>query len=332
LILKMTSTASEIRLDIHAHLIPITESSRLPLPGLRWDSASKALEVDGNLLSTQALYQPSALISWMDANNVDHAWFSIPPTLYRQDQDENATRSWIMLVNDGLHDIAENYPERLDALFHLPIRHPLLALETAADLMAAGKRRYAMPAGSAAHGVTLSDPAYEPLWQELAREKTFLFIHPGRCCDSRLSRFSLQNLVGNPTETTIAAAHLAMAGIVERYPNITFCLAHGGGTIAALAGRLQRGRDTRRAGIDEHVETPRIALRRFCVDCITHDPAALDLVVATFGKDRVLFGSDWPFSMGLQNPTEALSTLDDSTRQMIASDNAKKLLGMLEDA
>jgi aminocarboxymuconate-semialdehyde decarboxylase len=328
----MTSASPPIRLDVHAHLIPVTGTSLRGLPGLRWDAGSQALEVDGNLFSTKSLYQPQALIDWMDIHGIARAWVSIPPTLYRQDLAEDAARPWVDLINDGLGDIAARHADRLDALFHLPIRHAALAADTARRLMATGARRFAMPAGSAVHGVMLSDPAYEPLWQALGHDKTFLFIHPGRSCDGRLDRFSLQNLVGNPSETGVAAAHLSMSGICERFPNILFCLAHGGGTIAALAGRLQQGRQTRRPGIDQNVEEPRVALRRFCVDCITHDRAALELVAATFGNDRVLFGSDWPFGMGLLNPGQVLGELDDTLRLSISARNPGWLLGRLEGA
>jgi aminocarboxymuconate-semialdehyde decarboxylase len=34
-------------------------------------------------------------------------------------------------------------------------------------------------------------------------------------------------------------------------------------------------------------------------DCIAHHPSALRLAQDIFGPDHVLFGSDWPFPMGL---------------------------------
>jgi aminocarboxymuconate-semialdehyde decarboxylase len=131
---------------------------------------------------------------------------------------------------------------------------------------------------------------------------SFVFIHPGACRDARLSNFYLENLLGNPVETGVAASHLVMAGVPSKYPGIRFCLAHAGGVFAGIVGRLQKGFDTKRPGVDLGVEQPLQAARRFWVDCIAHHPAQLRLAEEVFGADKVLFGSDWPFPMGLQRP------------------------------
>lgn len=326
------SSALAIRLDIHAHLIPLARSSVGNLPGIGWDADRDIIVVDGKPLAVPQLYQPAALIEWMDAHRIERAWISIPPTLYRLNQDEAAARPWVERVNDALAEVASRHSDRLNALFHLPVRHPVLATATVKRQAAHGDARFAMPAGSAAHGLMLSDSAYEPLWEALAAANAFVFLHPSQGCDARLDRYSLQNLLGNPFETAVAAAHLAMSGVSERHPTITFCLAHGGGVTGAVAGRLERGRETGRPGIDTAVERPRVAFRRFCVDCITHDPAALRLAAATFGDGQILFGSDWPFSMGITDPQARLAEIDAALARGIAADNAERLLRRLGKA
>jgi len=131
----------------------------------------------------------------------------------------------------------------------------------------------------------------------------FGFIHPGTCQDCRLAAFYMENLVGNPYETGIAATHLVMAGVPARYPKIRFCLAHAGGTFPALVGRLQHGFETRRPGLNLSVEHPLKAARRFFADGIAHHPGTLKLAKEVLGSDHIFFGSDWPFPMGLaQSP------------------------------
>src|SRR5690606_17368882 len=136
---------------------------------------------------------------------------------------------------------------------------------------------------------------------------------------------SLVNLLGGPTETALAGAHLAMSGVLERHPGINFCLAHGGGTLAAVSGRLQRGQDTGREGSYLGGEMIRQAMRRFCVDCITHDAASLDLVADAFGADRILFGSDWPFDMGLGDPERQLSGVNEQLKERVLRENGRPL-------
>jgi aminocarboxymuconate-semialdehyde decarboxylase len=143
---------------------------------------------------------------------------------------------------------------------------------------------------------------YQPLWEALDDRASFVFVHPGACRDERLSMFYLENLVGNPYETAVAAAHLVMAGVPARFPGIRFCLAHAGGMFTSIVGRLQKGLDTARPDVDLSIEAPVQAARRFYVDCIAHHPTILRAARDLFGEDKVLFGSDWPFPMGLQKP------------------------------
>jgi aminocarboxymuconate-semialdehyde decarboxylase len=314
-----------IRLDVHAHVIPLRKRDVEALPGIAWTETG-FLVVDGTEMPTRQLYDARKLIDWMDAHRVEKAWISIPPTLYRHTLAEHAALQWAEAINIGLTTVAASFSDRLMPLFHLPMQHPGVAAGVAAAASASGQARFAMPAGSAAHGLTFSDADYEPLWAVLNRAHAFLFLHPSRGCDPRLDRFHLHNLVGGPTETAIAAAHLVMSGVLDRHPGITVCLAHGGGVTAAVAGRLERGRSTGRSGPDTAGANVTQALRRFYVDCITHDAAALQLVAATHGADRVLFGSDWPFVMGLPDPARQLADVDPHLLQRLCVDNPERLL------
>lgn len=314
-----------IALDVHAHLVPIVKDRLGAIPGLRWNAESGLLEVDGHSVAAPALYKPDALLAWMDHNRVERAWISIPPPMYRQHLDEDAARAWTQYVNDGLALICADHPDRLAPLFHLPIEHPASAASIAGDLIGKGARGFAMAAGGRAAPV-YSDAVLEPLWTNLDAAKAFVFLHPGACCDDRLKAFYLENLVGNPHETAVAVAHLVARGVAERYPAIEFCLAHGGGNTAMIAGRLEHGFTTGRPGVDTSVESPERALRRFRVDCITHGSAALNLAAETFGADRIVFGSDWPFPMGLQDPHRQLATVSPALKRKLCWDNPRALL------
>ena len=165
-----------------------------------------------------------------------------------------------------------------------------------------------------------------PLWSALHAVRAFLFLHPCKGCDPRYEPFYLHNLLGSPVETALAAAQLAMSGVLERHPDMTVCLAHAGGASAAIAGRLERGQVTGRPGADTGAQKPRLAFKRFCVDCIAHDADALGLAAAMHGREHILFGSDWPFSMGLPDPHKQLADTDPGLRRLIFQDNPRRLL------
>jgi aminocarboxymuconate-semialdehyde decarboxylase len=317
--------AERIALDVHAHLAPVLKDRLAGITGVDWNEAAGALTIDGYTLAAKSVYRPEALIAWMDEQRVERAWISIPPPLYRLGLDAPAMRDWVRYANDGLDVLASRFPDRLSPLYHLPVTHPALAAEVAAERARTGKPRFAMPAGSQEHRVVLSDPAFAPLWSALDQARAFLFLHPCKGCDPRFEPFYLHNLLGSPMETALAAAHLAMSGVLERHPNMTICLAHGGGAAAAIAGRLERGQVTGRPGADTGAEKPRVSFRRFCVDCITHDAATLALAAARHGEDHVLFGSDWPFSMGLPEPHRQLADVEPGLRHRIFQQNPRTL-------
>ncbi len=314
-----------IALDIHAHLAPIFPEDLRSVAGVEWKPEAKVLVVDGHEVSMKPLFDPPALIAWMDRNNIERAWISIPPPLYRTHLQGDEAQAWADYANRGLQRIADTVRERLAPLPHLPLQAPDIALEVARSWIGRGHIRFGAPSGG--HGEqVLSDKRYEPLWQALHAAGAFVLFHPGECADGRLTAFYLSNLLGNPYETAVAIGHLALGGVFERFPNIHFCFAHGGGVLPMLAGRFERGFDTARPGIDSTAASPRTVFRNICVDCITHDPDSLALAEQVFGETQVLFGSDWPFPMGLPDPHAQMAALGAARRKRIFCDNPERLI------
>lgn len=317
-------TQDEIALDVHAHLVPLGAADVEGFDGVHWDPAKNVLHVDGHAIGMMPLYRPQDLLGWMARNNIARAWISAPPPLYRQHLGADETRAWSTLLTTRLDAIAAAHPRQFATLAHLPLHHPAVAAEIAIARIAEGHVKFSAPAGGAGE-LALSDLAYDPLWQALDGAGAFVFLHPGECADGRLASFYLSNLLGNPYETAVAIAHLVFGGVIERFPHIRFCFAHGGGAAAGLAGRFQQGFATKRPGVDATRTSPESLMRRLCVDCITHDPAALELSAHVFGESNIVFGSDWPFPMGLLDPHRQLAALSKDRRRRIFCDNPARL-------
>lgn len=318
-----------IRLDVHAHLVPVDEARLADIDGVSFDREGTAMVVDGHRVGMKPLFKPERLIAWMDDNGVAEAWISAPPPLYRQHLRGEAALQWARYLNDGLADIAAASKGRLGVLMHLPTEDPETAAALAGALVAAGHRRFAMPCGTGdARG--LSEAAFEPLWRALDAAGAFVFLHPGECADGRLKAFYLSNLVGNPYESTVAIAHLVFGGVLDRFPGIRFCFAHGGGLAPMAAGRLQQGYDTDRPGVDKALTPPRQALRRLRVDCICHSETGVMLAEETFGEGNVVFGSDWPFPMGLVEPQRQVGAYAAERLARLFDANPARLIEHLE--
>jgi aminocarboxymuconate-semialdehyde decarboxylase len=156
-----------------------------------------------------------------------------------------------------------------------------------------------------------------------------VFVHPTTRGFTGPGDYYLWNTVGNPLETTITAAHLIMAGVLERHPGAHVLLAHGGGAVLALRGRLRHAHQHLQAARTRLREPVADSLRRLYFDTVTHDPAVLRELVDFVGADRVLLGSDHPFDMADPDPVATVRSagLDAAAEAAVLGGNAERLLG-----
>jgi len=281
--------------------------------------------VNGNAVRPLALYHPTQLAEHLQTVGLDRAVVSIPPPFFGQHLSGGPTGSWTSAVNNGLLEAVADHRVLLP-LAYLPFNEPDIAL---AELhsRASDDRFVGWVACAGGGSLALDDRELEPLWAALNGLDAFVMLHPGQTPDKRLRPHYLSNLLGNPLETTVAAAQLVFGGVLERFPSIRFLLVHCGGAVAALAGRWQRGVDTNRPGVTVAALAPRDAVRRFWVDSLCHEAAAVDLARRVIGENRMVLGSDWPFPMGLDDPWTAIEHLETEARAGIATVNARELIG-----
>jgi aminocarboxymuconate-semialdehyde decarboxylase len=174
-------------------------------------------------------------------------------------------------------------------------------------------------------GEYLGAERFAPFWEAAEETGALVFVHPSTRGFEGPGDHYLWNTVGNPLETTLTAAHLVTAGVLERHPELRILLAHGGGAVLALRGRLRHAQEHIAAAGTVDVET---SLRRFYYDTITHDPALLRALVDYVGADHVLAGSDHPFDMADPDPagTVRAAGLDAAAEAAILGGNAERLL------
>ncbi|MGC9537480.1 amidohydrolase family protein [Streptomyces sp. UG1] len=287
-------------IDLHTHLAPDLGDQPRNADGL--------LLIDGHPIGPPDLYRPDRLVDHLDTADLGEAVVTIPPPFFRQGLPEAAARTWVRQVNDGLLQAVDAY-DRLTPLGYLPLDHPELALDEYVRLRE-DERWAGLTAAAGGGSYSLADPALAPLWKAMDADARTLLLHPGTAPDPRLSSFYLANLLGNPAETALAAAQLVFGDILATHPRLRFVLVHCGGLLPAVVGRWQRGADTHRPGVPDLTEPPRTAVRRLYVDCLAHDPAVVDLAIATFGEDRLVLGSDWPFPMGTKDPRSLIAHRD----------------------
>ena len=322
--MRMTRSADLGGWDVHTHIIPpaVIAASEKGLFGMR--AEPKTLHICAQGVPLHPLSKIDALVERVKGDGLDGAIVSVPPPLFRPDLTANDRASYTRLINDSLLAACRLHEPVLRPFAYLPIEDPELAADVASRL---DNNWAGVVAGTELGLLSYASERYDALWQKLSDAKLPLFIHPGSSPDTRLDHFYLSNLLGNPVETTIAAANLIFAGVMHRFPGLTVILAHGGGCMAALCGRWQQATTTKRPGIPKLDLQPLDAVRRFYVDSLVHSSSYLQTVIATIGSDRILLGSDWPFPMGAPSAEHDLADLDASLKREIRKTNAERVFG-----
>jgi len=88
-------------------------------------------------------------------------------------------------------------------------------------------------------GYYLGDARFDELFAELNRRKAVVFIHPQSPPGQEQSHLDLpEAMLDVCFDTTRTAFSLIVNGVTKKYPEIRFILAHAGGAVPYLAGRV----------------------------------------------------------------------------------------------
>lgn len=314
-------SAGGVHVDVHTHLAPVMPDDA-SLGVAHADDGR--VTVDGSPLGPPALMRPEALIAALDGSGVDVALVSVPPPFFRQDLGVGLAGRWTRAVNTGLLEASGH--DRLRPLAYLPFEHPRLAREEIARLRE-DPRWAGWSASAGGRSTSLASDELAAVWDALVLDGRPLMLHPGTSPDPRLDELYLSNLLGNPVETAVAAAQLVLGDVLASRPALRVLLVHCGGCVPDIVPRWDRGVETARPGLRPLTEPPSVAVRRFYVDCLVHDPGAVDRAVEVFGADKVVLGSDWPFPMGFDDPKALIAHRGEAFVEQAASANAAALLG-----
>jgi aminocarboxymuconate-semialdehyde decarboxylase len=253
-------------------------------------------------------------------------WILLVPVLAEPDVATRICR----VQNESLSAAAEDGPAgRLYGLGAVPLQDPVRAAAELERLMALpGMCGVEVPASVG--GSYLGEDQFRPFWEAAAATGAIVFVHPTTTGLGlpALDGHYLWNSIGNPVETAIAAAQLVAGGVLERYQGLRVLLAHGGGALLTLRGRLRRAFAVRpEARFDASID-PDELLRRLYFDSLTHDRAVLADLVGFAGPEHVLLGSDRPFDMGTEHPVDEIKSLGltPEDEQLILGGNADRLL------
>jgi len=138
-------------------------------------------------------------------------------------------------------------------------------------------------------------------------------------------------LVGMPAEQSRAACALIFGGVMERFPKLKICFAHGGGSFPYTIGRIEHGFNMRPDLVAvDNPRNPREYFGKLYFDSCVHDSRALRYLIDTVGIDTVMLGTDYPFPLGEQEPGSGIAALglDEKAQARLFHGTALEWLGL----
>jgi aminocarboxymuconate-semialdehyde decarboxylase len=224
-------------IDVHTHVLTEETAALLSKEAPKVPVTITAIDADATVLDVGGVaYRPyprggfdlAHRLRDMDAASVDVHVLSATPQTYLYDQEPALCAVTSAVQNDQMAKHIAAHPDRFWGIATLPLQDPKRAADELKRAMTKLGLRGAM-IGSNAMGKNLDDPSFEPLWATAEELGAFMFIHPVHVAGAdRLMSYYLRNFIGNPLDTTIAAACLYFGGVMVRHPKLKVLLAHGG--------------------------------------------------------------------------------------------------------
>ncbi|MGA8758313.1 MAG: amidohydrolase family protein [Stellaceae bacterium] len=302
-------------IDVHAHC-----------------EVPEAMALMGRKVPLETLVVTEDRIKVMDEQGIDIEALSLNPVFWYK-ADPDLARQIVKLQNEKLAEICAAHPDRFVGMASVALQHPQLAAEQLDDAAKRLGMRGALIGGSV-NGMELSDPKLHPFWAKAEELGVLIFIHPQGtpeiAATGRLKGNGvLENVIGNPLETTIALSHLIFEGTLDAYPGLKICAAHAGGYLPSYAARSDQGCVTFPARCTRTLKKkPTEYLKDLYYDSMVFTSEGLRHLIAEVGVSQIVMGTDYPFPWTKVAVDHILNTpnLNDEDRVAMLGGTAAKLL------
>jgi 6-methylsalicylate decarboxylase len=315
------------RTDIHQHLLPPALIAKL-----RRRRQPPLLEGDGDLPVVRLKHElggpvdvtkhnPVERLAALDEAGIDRAVISLSTPYGIEALPAEESLDLIRTYHDGIAEVVEGSNGRLLAWAAIPLTagdDGLAELERALD---------AGMVGASVASEAMSTPqrveALAPVLSLLERRGGALFVHPGPTAATE--PYSLEpgtpkwwpNLAVYPGLSLAAFFAWRVVG-AERHPRLRICFAVAGGGAPFMEERWRTFSG----------ESGRIDPNLF-VDTASFGRLALECMLATYGVEQVVFGTDVPV-ISAESVSLALSELGPAAEQAVVQRNPVRLLDLKE--
>lgn len=281
-----------LRIDVHGHIYPNQYLDMLDSMGGSATGTRIARIAPGSGSPDEL----KSRFEMMDRAGVKMQVISAAPQFPYFTNKEDAVKA-ARFINDSYADYVRRYPDRFAAYVVTPLPH----VEESIKEMTRGLDELGMVGvtmGTSILCQSVADPMFDPFWEEMNRRGVILFFHPSGvgACSPLIRAQHLTWPIGASVEDAMVAAHLIVNQIPKRYPKVRIIIPHLGGNICMLMNRLD---SQRKLYMPSDAEEPSVTAKRFWYDTVSHAyPPALRVAWTSYGVDKMVLGSDYPYEVG----------------------------------
>jgi aminocarboxymuconate-semialdehyde decarboxylase len=231
------------------------------------------------------------------------------------------------LMNDDMAAARERYKGKIEYFCSLPWQHAELAVAELKRAHARGACGVMVLANI--DGAPLTAPEFAPIWRAIDALALPVLIHPSAppgVQAMQMHEFQLTASIGFTFDTTLAVGRMLYDGFFDRHTQLKIIASHGAGALPYLMGRLDQCFRNIPACRTKTASPPSSYMGRLYADSVVFTQEALDLCLHVFGEDQVLYGSDYPHTIG--DPVGCLAKVNSlfgAQREKVRGGNAQRI-------
>jgi aminocarboxymuconate-semialdehyde decarboxylase len=294
----------------HAHVM-ISGKRYRTVPSGSWDGKVREREMTQTGIARQVVSPMPELLSY---------WLPI-----------EEGRILARYLNDSIAELAAGQPDRFIGLGTVPLQD----VEAAIAELEYVRRTLELPGVEiATHvgGKSIGDLSFRPFFAAAETMGACVFVHALRPAgmERLVGPAALEQIVAFPGDVGLGIASMMTGGTLEAHPDLRIAFSHSGGAFNSMLPRLEHGWRAVPAIKDCMRRSPAEYARRLYVDTLTYDEAMLRMSLRNFGAERLMIGTDYPFTVQERDPIARLDALglDPQTRALLEEGNARRFLAI----
>jgi aminocarboxymuconate-semialdehyde decarboxylase len=331
-------------IDVHAHVIPHDLPRYLgnAIPA-SWPSMAPAHACHRHVMVAGKVYRTVSERAWsasrriedMDPMGLAQQAISPMPELLSYWMEAQPAAQLLRYLNEQIAEMAALSGGRLVGMGAVPLQDLDLALAEL-DYLTDTLGFRAIEIGSNVNGKPPGAPEFLPFFEACAEKGVAVFVHALKPAGTEhlVGPAKLLPALAYPTDVGLAAASVLTANLLARCPALRIAFSHGGGTLASLLPRLEQARKVFPELAEAMPESPSQQARKLYYDTLVFDPATLNHLLACFGGDRMMIGTDYPFAFHDARPVESIAAAvaDPQLRRQLTTLNAARFLGIASES